>query len=305
MIKKLDVYNLSSYNVAALITKDMFEILSNLKKKTKLSINGLSLDNSDTGEWRVSCDELKDVVNFGINTDDYVEQELGYAFYIYEKKLTEFIKDDLIEDSMGTDGFKDLFFNMDIMNQKVYILEIESDDITLDNLEPYKVLVSALTRNLEILTKEEKAVLNYVSAKLLLEINYTPKLIIKKSKVRFKITRTMYDELRQSIIWRMNRTSLDGIDNAAGRIDEFSYGSDGMVLIKYLIDCSKLIFEISKNKTEYFIDVFNLDYDDYGEEVMTIAGRKDLIRFINYLRYDLLYDEHIAYLLNRLADAVG
>lgn len=32
MIKKLDVYNLSSYNVAALITKDMFEILSNLKK---------------------------------------------------------------------------------------------------------------------------------------------------------------------------------------------------------------------------------------------------------------------------------
>lgn len=172
MKKKLDIYNLSSYNIRGLITKDMFDILNNVKERTTLNINGLSIDPSSNGIWYISCDELKDKVK---NLDEYIEEELGYSIFVYETHLRDFIKDELIESDMPI--FKNLFWNMQEINKTIYVFEIESDDIILNNLNPMRIISSALSKNIGILNKSEAEVLNYVSDKLLENINSTPEFI--------------------------------------------------------------------------------------------------------------------------------
>ena len=300
MKKKLDIYNLSSYNIRGLITKDMFDILNNVKERTTLNINGLSLDPSSNGIWYISCDELKDKVK---NLDEYIEEELGYSIFVYETHLRDFIKDELIESDMPI--FKNLFWNMQEINKTIYVFEIESDDIILNNLNPMRIISSALSKNIGILNKSEAEVLNYVSDKLLENINSTPEFINNRYKSRFKITEVMHDELRQAIIWAMERSRLNKFSYAADRIDEFSYGEDSMTLTKDNIDCSKTVFEILKTNEGYFIDVFIIKLDDHGgDDIQIKPGKNDVIRFLDYFQFDLLYNDHMEYLIDRLKDVI-
>lgn len=292
MKKRLDICKLSSYSLNAIINKEMFEVLSTLKDKTTLTPGGLSFkDDSNLGEWYLSCEDLKDKVNFGVDTEDYIEEGLGYTVYLYEMDMADYIKYELVETSgMSSALFSDLLW--EILDKKVYVLEIESDDIILDNIDPMRAIVELLCKNTNELAELEKEVISYISEKLLEGINYTPVMICAESKVRFELIRAMHDELRQTILWNE--------EDKTDKIDFMSISEESIDFSITNIDYSRTVFRVLNDYGKYYIELFNLEEDD----TMIKPEKIDIVRFIDYFRKDMMYNNHMSYVFNRIARVI-